>query len=320
MINYAVRRLLLVVPTLLLVTIIIFVAIRLIPGDVIDQMARANMATSHADFESFRQRITQELGLDVPIHVQYVRWISGVIRGDLGDSLWSRRPVIEEIAKRLPVSIQLGGMALLISLSISLPIGTYSAVRQDTLGDYIARSFAILCIAIPGFWLGTMVMVFPSIWWNWSPPIQYVSPTQDLLENLSIMIIPSAILGMLMSGMTMRMTRTMMLEVLRQDYIRTAYAKGLSERAVILGHAIKNALIPVITLIGLWVPILIGGEVIIEQIFVLPGIGRLLLSAATNRDYTMLSGVNLVLAGFILLTNILVDLTYCYLDPRVQYE
>jgi len=320
MINYVIRRLLLVIPTLLLVTIIIFVAIRLIPGDVIDQMARANMATSHADFESFRQRITQELGLDVPIHVQYVRWISGVIRGDLGDSLWSRRPVIEEIAKRLPVSIQLGGMALLISLSISLPIGTYSAVRQDTLGDYIARSFAILCIAIPGFWLGTMVMVFPSIWWNWSPPIQYVSATQDLLENLSIMIIPSAILGMLMSGMTMRMTRTMMLEVLRQDYIRTAYAKGFSERAVILRHAIKNALIPVITLIGLWVPILIGGEVIIEQIFVLPGIGRLLLSAATNRDYTMLSGVNLVLAGFILLTNILVDLTYCYLDPRVQYE
>jgi len=318
--NYIVRRLLLIIPTLLLVTIIIFITVRLIPGDVIDQMARANMATGSVDFDALREKISGELGLDVPIHVQYGRWIAGVLKGDLGNSLWSRRPVTEEISKRLPVSLQLGVMALSISLLISIPIGVYSAIRQDTIGDYIARSFAILCISIPGFWLGTIVMVFPSIWWNWSPAIIYVPLTENLLENLSIMIIPASILGMLMSGMTMRMTRTMMLEVLRQDYIRTAYAKGLWERAVIARHALKNALIPVVTLIGLWVPILIGGEVIIEQIFVLPGIGRLLLKAAMARDYTMLSGINIILAIFILLINLVVDLAYGYLDPRVKYD
>jgi peptide/nickel transport system permease protein len=211
-------------------------------------------------------------------------------------------------------------MGLIIAQLIALPIGIYSALRQDTWGDYIARSFAILCIAVPGFWLATMVIVFPAIWWGYMSPIILIPFTEDPIGNLQMFIIPATVLGMAMAGATMRMTRTMMLEVLRQDYIRTAWSKGLRERAVILRHALKNALIPVVTVIGYQVPVMIGGAVIIEQIFCLPGIGQLLLDATLNRDYTIVSGVMLFLGGFIALINLMVDLTYGYLDPRVHYK
>ncbi|MBA7586934.1 Dipeptide transport system permease protein DppB [subsurface metagenome] len=193
-------------------------------------------------------------------------------------------------------------------------------MRQDTWGDYIARSFAIMCIAVPGFWLATIIIVFPSIWWGYSPPLTLIRFTEDPIGNLGMFIIPAIVLGMVMSGGTMRITRTMMLEVLRQDYIRTAWSKGLRERVVILRHALKNALIPVVTVIGYQVPIMFGGAVIIEQIFNLPGVGRLLLDATLSRDYTIVSGVMLVLGGVIVLVNLTVDLTYGYLDPRVHYK
>jgi peptide/nickel transport system permease protein len=218
------------------------------------------------------------------------------------------------------VTFQLGAMALIVALLVAIPIGAYSAMRQDTAGDYLGRSFSILMLAVPGFWMGTMVMVFPSIWWGWSPDVKFVSFAQHPLNNLKQMIIPAIILGTSLSAVTMRLTRTMMLEVLRQDYIRTAWAKGLPEKLVVARHALKNALIPVVTLIGLQAPLLIGGAVIMEQIFVIPGMGLLLLDAVNQRDYPIITGVFLIVGIAVMLINLLVDLSYGFLDPKVRYR
>jgi len=314
------------IPTLFLVSLIIFLIIRLIPGNIIDLMLAQYQQSRDMD----RAAIETAMGFDVPMLTQYGRWIgvvpqeggglSGILQGDLGDSMWKRSPVIESVANRWPVTFELGLLALIVAQLIALPVGIFSALRQDTWGDYIARSFAILCISIPGFWLGTMVIVFPSLWWGYMPPIMLISFTEDPIGNLQMFIIPAVVLGMAMSGMTMRMTRTMMLEVLRQDYIRTAWAKGIRERVVITRHALKNALIPVVTIIGYQVPILVGGTVIIEQIFCLPGMGRLIIQATQNRDYTMVSGIMLLFSTALVLTNLVVDLTYGLLDPRVHYK
>ena len=261
------------------------------------------------------------LGLDVPVWVQYGRWMSGIFfRGTLGESLFGTFSVEDQILERLPVTIELGLMAIVIGLLIALPVGIYSAIRQDTAADYVGRSAAIIGMATPNFWLGTMVMIFPAIWWGWSPSMVLIPFTEDPLGNLGMFLIPSLILGTALAASTMRMTRTMMLEVLRQDYIRTAWSKGLRERAVVIRHAVKNALIPVVTLVGLQLPLLIGGSVILEQIFVLPGLGRLMVSALEERDYPVVSGVNLVFATMVVGANLLIDLIYPYLDPRVRYE
>jgi peptide/nickel transport system permease protein len=211
-------------------------------------------------------------------------------------------------------------MAIVIGLLIALPVGIYSAIRQDTAADYLGRTVAIIGMATPNFWLAIMVMIYPAIWWGWAPPMRWVPFTEDLLGNLGILIIPSLILGTASSAATMRMMRTMMLEVLRQDYIRTAWSKGLRERVVVIRHTIKNALIPVVTLIGLQLPILVGGSVIIENIFNLPGLGRLMLTALTDRDYPVISGINMFFATVVVGINLLIDLLYAYLDPRVRYE
>ena len=218
------------------------------------------------------------------------------------------------------MTFELGLMALIVGLSVAIPIGVYSAIRQDTPGDYVARSFSILMLAVPSFWIGTMVMVFPSIWWGWSPQIQFTSFTVDPLKNLSQMVTPAIILGFGLSALTMRLTRTMMLEVLRQDYIRTAWAKGLGERLVVARHALRNALIPVVTLIGLQAPLLLGGAVIMEQIFVIPGMGLLLLDAVSQRDYPVITGVFLIVGVAVMFINLLVDLSYGLLDPKVRYR
>jgi len=203
---------------------------------------------------------------------------------------------------------------------VALPIGIWSAIRQDTWGDYAGRTFAILAISLPGFWLATMVIVYPSIWWGWSPSMEYIPFTKDPMGNFIQFIIPAVILGLVFSGGTMRMIRTMMLEVLRQDYIRTAWSKGLNERTVIMRHALKNALIPVVTIVGAQLPILVGGAVVEEQIFALPGVGRYLIDAINRRDYPIISGVNLIIATVILFSNLLIDLIYAWLDPRIQYQ
>ncbi|MDP2919402.1 MAG: ABC transporter permease [Dehalococcoidia bacterium] len=313
---YIVRRLLLIVPTIILVTFVVFFLIRLIPGNVVDLLAARNIGAEDVDVEKLRNM----LGLDVPIHLQYVRWVGNLLQGDLGSSLWTRRPLVEEIKARLPVSIELGILAIVIGQLVAIPVGVLSAVRQDTGADYIGRSAAILFMCVPSFWLATLVMVFPSIWWQWTPPLEFVALTQDPLGNLKGIIIPALIMGLAASGTSMRMVRTMMLETLKQDYIRTAWAKGLKERTVVARHAMKNALMPVITMIGMNIPVLISGTVIIEQIFNLPGMGRLLVDALTKRDYPIISGANLFVAGFVLLCNLSVDITYGYLDPRIHYR
>jgi peptide/nickel transport system permease protein len=284
--TYVVRRLLALIPTLFFASLIVFVTVRLIPGNVIDLMLSQNDIAVGQD----RAQLEAALGLDRPMHVQYVRWVGAALQGDLGRSLWQSTPVTTQLLERLPVTFELGLLALTIALCVALPIGVYSAIRQDTAGDYLTRSFSILMLAIPGFWLGTLVMV------------------------------PAIILGTSLSAVTMRLTRTMMLEVLRQDYIRTAWAKGLSEGPVVTRHALRNALIPVVTLIGLQAPLLIGGAVIMEQIFVIPGMGLLLLEAVGQRDYPIITGVFLVLGVCVMLVNLLVDLSYGTLDPRVRYR
>ena len=292
---YIIRRLLLIVPTLFILSMLVFLSVRFIPGDAIDAMlGKQGFIGAEVD----REALEHMLGLDVPVHVQYARWIGGILRhGSLGHSLIGSRGAVEaKIIDRLPVTIELGALAILIGLAIALPVGIYSAMRQDTAADYVGRSVAIIGLATPNFWLATMVVLYPSLWWAWSPPMQWVPFSADPLGNLGMLILPSLILGTALAAATMRMTRTMMLEVLRQDFVRTAWAKGLRERVVVLRHAVKNALIPVVTLIGLQLPILIGGSVIMENIFSLPGLGRLMLVALEDRDYPVVSGVNLFFA------------------------
>jgi peptide/nickel transport system permease protein len=312
---YIARRLLALIPTLIFASIIVFCTVRLIPGDIIDMMLSQNdISASKLD----REALMRTLGLDQPMWSQYLTWVGNLLRGDMGNSLWQATPVVDRLAERLPVTFELGLFAILIGLSIALPVGIYSAIRQDTAGDYIARSFSILLLAVPSFWLGTMVVVIPSIFWGWSPEVSYIAFSDDPIGNLQQMLVPAAVLGAALSAVTMRMTRTMMLEVLRQDYIRTAMAKGLPERLVVFRHALRNALIPVVTLIGLQAPLVIGGAVIIEQIFGIPGMGTLLLDAVNQRDYPIITGVFLVVGLAVMLINLVVDLSYGLLDPRVR--
>ncbi|MDE0230477.1 MAG: ABC transporter permease [Spirochaetaceae bacterium] len=268
-----------------------------------------------------REALERMLGLDVPVHVQYGRWMGDILlRGTFGESLTGHWSIEERIISRLPVTVELGVMAIVIGLVIAIPVGLYSAIRQDTAIDYAGRTVAVIGLATPNFWLGVMVMLYPAIWWGWSPSVELIPFAEDPLGNLGMFFIPSLILGTAMSAATMRLTRTMMLEVLRQDYIRTAWSKGLRERVIIVRHAIKNAFIPVLTLIGLQLPLLVGGSVILEEIFVLPGIGRLFVAALNQRDYPVVSAINLLLASVVLFSSLLIDMLYPYLDPRIRYQ
>ena len=303
-----------------LVSIIVFLTIRLIPGNIVDAMV-SQMQSHGVSGNVDRLAIEKSLGLDKPVLVQYGHWVERlIVHGDLGTDLWTKAPVIDDLNTRWPITLELSVLALIVALIIALPIGIYSALRQDTWGDYLGRSFAILCIAIPNFWIGTLVVVFPAIWWGYSPPIMLASFIHHPLANLKEYILPAIVLGMGLAGITMRMTRTMMLEVLRQDYVRTAWAKGLRERVVVMRHALKNALIPVITIVGGQLAVMIGGDVIIEQIFNLPGLGRLMLDSISRRNYTVVSGVILLFALCMVVINLLVDLSYGYFDPRVTYK
>ena len=321
--TYIIRRVLLLIPTFLLLTVLVFLSVRFLPGDAVDaMMARLAAAEGHGGMEHFdRERVERMLGLDVPTPVQYVRWLGGIfLHGTLGESLLGGFAVEERIIGRLPITVELGVLSILIGLVIAVPVGIYSAVRQDTAADYAGRSIAIIGLATPNFWLATLVLTFPAIWWAWAPPLRMVAFADDPLRNLGHLFIPSLILGTYLAATVMRMTRTMMLEVLRQDFIRTAWAKGLRERVIILRHVIKNALIPVVTLIGLQLPILVGGSVIMENMFALPGLGRLMLEALSARDYPVVSGINLFFATAVMTINLLIDILYGYLDPRVQYR
>lgn len=310
---YILRRLLLLLPTLFLITLLVFAIIRLLPGNIVVLMM------SEQGYASDRAKLEHMLGLDQPFYQQYLTYIGQVIRGDLGVSFWTKEPVLDEIVQRLPVSIELAVLAMGFGLLIALPTGIISAVKQDSWLDYLFRTIAISGLAVPGFWLATIIIVAASIGWKWVPPMRFTPLLRDPLANLSQFLIPALILGFALSASLMRMTRSMMLEVLREDFIRTARAKGLRESAVILRHVLRNALIPVVTILGLQFSALIGGTVIMESIFVLPGMGRFLLDAITWRDYPVIQGINLFLAAGVVGLNLLIDLLYAFLDPRIRY-
>src|SRR5229473_3599384 len=313
--KYVARRLALLVPTLVGVSILVFVLVRLLPGDATTLQLQDARATA-ADEAALRH----QLGLDQPIYVQYVNWLGTLARGDLGHSFKSRNSVVDELGGRIPVTLELGILALVISAGIAIPVGVVSASRQDTWADYVSRSAAIGLLAIPGFWLGTLVITLPSVWWQWTPPLRYTRLFDDPSKNLAHVIIPAIILGLGLSGGLMRLIRTQMLEVLRQDFVRTAAAKGLAEYSIVVRHGLKNAFIPALTVLGLQVAVLVSGTVVLESIFVLPGMGRYLLESVQARDYPAIQALNLLFATVIVVSNLVVDLLYGWLDPRVRYS
>ena len=300
-------------PTMVLVTLLVFSIIRLLPGDIVTLML------SEQGYAADKAKLEQMLGLDQPFYRQYLTYIGRVLQGDLGVSFWTKEPVLEEIMRRLPVSLELAVLAMLVGLVLALPAGIFSAIRQDTWLDYLVRSGAIGGLSIPGFWMATVVIVAASIWWQWVPPMRYTPFTRDPVKNLSQLLLPALILGLALSASVMRMTRSMVLEVLREDYVRTAWAKGLSETVVVTRHVLKNAMIPVVTVLGLQLSTLIGGTVIMETIFVLPGMGKFLLDAITWRDYPVIQGINLFLATGIIGLNLVIDVVYGFLDPRIRF-
>ena len=311
--RYLAKRLVVAIPSLLIASLIVFTLPRLIPGDVVAMMLEEKAYAK--DIEELREK----LGLNRPIYVQYFEWLGRAVTGNLGESLWTRRPVLEEIGQRLPITLELALLSMVVAIAIAIPVGVIAAARQDTAQDYIFRSSAILGLSVPNFWLATLIIVLPAIWWGWRPLTGYVEISKDFRGHLVQMMLPAVILGVSFSAAMMRLTRGMLLEVLRQDYVRTAWSKGLRERVIILKHGLRNAIIPVITYIGTQLPQIIGGTVVIEQIFGLPGMSRFLFDAINQRDYPVIQGVNLVVVSFIVMINLFVDALYAVLDPRIRY-
>lgn len=306
------RRVIAMVPTFFIVSIIVFSMVRLIPGDIVDIMV------DNYQYADDKVELRRELGLDDPVPIQYVKWITGILTGNFGESLWTGTSIISELRYRLPVTFQLGVLSIGLTVLFAIPVGVISAVKQDSLIDYLARGFTILNLSIPAFWLATMVIVFPSIWWGMSVARRWTPFTEDPLASIAATLLPATLLGLSRAAAVMRMTRAMMLEVLRQDFIRTARSKGLSNYRVIQRHAVKNAMIPVITVLGLQVPSVLGGSIIIESIFNLPGTGRFMLDSIQQRDYPLLQATALVFTIFVMVTNLVVDVVYGYLDPRLR--
>jgi peptide/nickel transport system permease protein len=311
--HYVLRRLVIAIPSLLIASLIVFTLPRLIPGDVVQLMLEEKAYGK--DLADLRAK----LGLDRPIPVQYVDWVRRLARGDLGESLWTRQPVLGELARRMPVTLTLGFLAIVVAVAVGVPIGILSAVRQDGALDFFARSAAILGLSIPGFVQAIVVILLPAIWWGWTPRTGFTEVSQGVSDYLLQFVLPAIILGIASAAAIMRLTRGMLLEVLRQDYVRTAWAKGLRERGVVLKHGLKNAIIPVVTVLGLQIAQIAGGSVIIESIFGLPGMGQFLVEAITQRDYPVIQGINLLIVLIIVATNLLVDLFYAMIDPRIRY-
>jgi len=296
------------------VSVLVFALMRLMPGDVATRMVEG-----HA-YAPTLAALRHDLGLDRPVHAQYLEWIGGIVtRGDFGRSYWTRQPILEEFMRRFPVTLELAFLTIVVSVVLGVLVGIVSAVRQDSVSDYVGRILAILALSIPYFGLAVLVVVLPSIWFKWTPVWSYVPFTTDPLENLKIMLVPAVVFGVTRAGPVMRIMRSALLEVLRQDYIRTAWSKGLAERPIILRHALKNAMIPVISLMGLQMPLYIGGSVIIEAIFRLPGVGLFFFEALTRLDYPVVQSVNLIIAALVVGLNLLIDLSYAFLDPRIRY-
>jgi peptide/nickel transport system permease protein len=315
--TYLAKRLLLIVPTLLGVASLVFVIMRVIPGDVAllilggdsAQIDRAQLAAMH-----------RRLGLDQPLLVQFGTWLWGVLHFDFGLSLWTGRPVVEELLIRLPLSLELAVLATTVAVLLAIPFGMLAAVRQDTWVDYVIRVISIGGLAIPSFWAGILVILFLVVFFGWGPPLEYTPPWVDPWENFQQMVWPVLTVGYRYAAVTTRMTRSTVLEVMREDYIRTAWAKGLGEGVIVIRHALKNAMLPVITLIGTEFAFLIGGLVVTETVFTLNGVGRFVVDAVAHRDYPVVQALVFVIAFGFVVVNLLIDLTYAWFDPRIRYR
>jgi peptide/nickel transport system permease protein len=315
MLTFLIRRLFFVIPTLIGVAILVFFLIRVMPGDVVVVKLRADGApVTEETIEAERKR----LGLDKPLYAQFQEYIVGLAHGDLGKSLWTDQPVLKEIAIRFPVSLQVALMATIIAVLISVPLGTLSAIYRDTWIDYTVRIFAVAGLAVPSFWLGMLLILALLSLFNWLPQIGYVPIWEDPITNLSALIWPALAVGYRYAAVATRMMRSALLEVLREDYIRTARAKGLWQKLITRRHAMRNALLPVVTVIGLEFAFLIGGLVVTEQVFNLNGIGKLFVDATTRGDFALIQGLVLLIAVIFILVNLLVDLLYGLLDPRIR--
>ena len=315
--KYVLRRLALMIPTLVGLSIVVFVMVRIVPGDVVDLLTGEFGAVS----PETRAAIMEDFGLADNMVVQYINWSKDMLSGDLGTSLISGRSVTSELGTRLPVTFELGILAIVIAASFAVPIGIISAVRQNTAADYIGRSLAIGFLAAPNFWIAILLITFASKWFVWGvPSTSYPGLMDDPIANLKFMAVPASLLGLGLSGSVMRYTRSAVLEVMRQDYVRTAHAKGLPERTVITRHVLKNALIPVITVIGLQLPVVIGGTVIIESVYSIPGMGRYYITSINTLDFPVIQAINLVVATFTVFSILAVDLLYSVLNPRIRYS
>lgn len=335
--RYIFQRLILSLPTIIAISIITFVGLRVVlPQDVIDTI----VGEFGRNDPVLRENLKKELGLNGSLPKQYLQYmglwshcthrdaegdctsskISGVLEGNLGKSLHNGRSVTSELKRRVPISFELGLWAQLTAIGAAVPLGVWAAVKQDKFPDYGLRTVAILLNAVPSFWIAVLVITFGSIWFNWAPPIKFKTLTEDPIEHLKIMLTPALIIGLTPSGGLIRLVRTQMLEVLRMDYVRTAHAKGLSSGTVFYNHALRNALIPVVTVVGVGLPGIIAGTVIFEQIFVIPGMGRYLVDSVNIRDYPVIQGLNLVFATLLVLSVLLVDISYSFLDPRIRYR
>jgi len=315
--TYVLKRLLLMVPTLLGVATLVFLLLRVLPGDVV-LLRLAGEGGKVADEVLRAERA--RLGLDHALWRQYVDWIWGLVRGDLGLSMWTGRPVAQEIRIRMTLSVELTILATLLAVAVSIPLGTLAALRRATWVDYLLRVFSISGLSLPSFWLAVLIVLMLLRLFAWSPPLTFTAFWQDPVANLSQLIWPVLVVGFRSAALSARMMRSALLEVLGDDYIRTARAKGLSERAVVRRHAVRNALLPVITVVGLESAVILGGLVVTEQVFNLNGLGKLLLEAVARRDYTLTQALIMLSATAFVVMNFLVDLCYAWLDPRIQYR
>ena len=306
----------LAVPVLVLSSLIVFGLMRVMPGDALTAL----MAESGNVGDKELKKLRKDLGLDLPYYKQYLVWVWQMVSFNPGDSIFTNEPIPVALKKAIPVTLELATLAMILGLVIAVPIGVLSATHQDRLSDYVGRVVAVSGLSMPEFWLGTLVITFAAIWFHWMPPIGYVSFWESPWKNLQQFLVPAAILGFRLSAATMRMTRSTVLEVLREDYVRTAWAKGLAGKIVVYKHALKNALIPVVTIVGGQLGVLLAGTVVVETIFALPGMGRLTVEAILYRDYPVVQTNVMLVAGTLVTLNLLVDMTYAWLDPRIRYQ
>ena len=314
--KYILRRLVQLIPTLLGISLLVFGLMRLLPGDVVRVLVGPELNISAAQ----RATLERMLGLDAPLHLQYFRWLGAVLQGDFGLSLRSSQPVLAIIKQRFPITLELSLLSLLVSWVIAVPLGIWAAVRRRGMAEFTSQVVGLVGLSVPNFWLATMLLLATSLWLRWQPSPLWVSIFKDPVTNLQMMIMPVIALSAALVAAIMRMVRSSMLEVLGQDYIRTAQAKGLGGRVILVRHALKNACIPVVTVMGVQLGLLLGGAVVIEQIFGLPGIGWMILNGIYQRDYTLVQGGVLFIAVVFVLINLLVDVLYAYVDPRIRYD